>query len=358
MMNTNFSTLPAHKKAQNEIILTPLKGNTRRDSVEIIGEDNMTPLVMRRRVSSTPTRASNFLRSQVHRTAKKSSFTKINRGSKLVSTTEMTSTVFTPPTHNKTSPIQQGLSFVRKSSKCPEKRATNTPKSSLIGVTQRATVNRLSCKEDINVEELEWKQYHIAMFETILVFFEGSDCRFESRIELGAIRSIKRIRIDKKVGLMVVLQHKPVSMLLRFRNRAIRQQWYAQLNRKNVGNFSKGVRASNRSEKSYNLTNLNISGSECQEEDDDVFDHDEVFDNEETEPTDLMTSQTCGRPRTRSCPDENDISESPVHKPTFQSLRKSKKLGRISHTRSNKCKRTLFDSIKQKASNLKGRLMR
>merc|ERR1711917_45658 len=58
----NFSTLPTKNSkknsTQNQVMLTPLKGNARRDSVEIIGEDMMTPLAVRRqRISSTPSQA-------------------------------------------------------------------------------------------------------------------------------------------------------------------------------------------------------------------------------------------------------------------------------------------------------------
>ena len=314
----NFSTLPTKNSkknsSQDQVMLTPLKGNARRDSVEIIGEDMMTPLAVRRqRISSTPSQA--------------------------------VLTKFKRPIYNK-----------ERRSKSSRTIMTNqipaNPKSSLMGITHRACVNRLR-KEDIQVEELEWEKFHIAIFESILVFFEGSDCRFESRIEMKNIKSIKRIRINKKVGLMLVLQNKPVSMILRFRNREIRQLWYQNLRNKS----SKGIRASCRSEKSFNLTNLNVSGTTFEEDEDD-----EVFEDitEDMPATPLKkNAQSAILPRVRalSCPNEEKIDLE--HKPTFQSLRKNKKGRKNSRSESGiKSKRTLFDSIKQKANKIKVKLMK
>ena len=318
----NFSTLPTKNSkknsTQNQVMLTPLKGNARRDSVEIIGEDMMTPLAVRRqRISSTPSQAV---------------LTKFKR----------------PVYKEKRS----------KSSRTIMASANQKPASSLMGITHRACVNRLR-KEDIQVEELEWEKFHIAIFESILVFFEGTDCRFKSRIEIKNIKSIKRIRINKKVGLMLVLQNKPVSMILRFRNREIRQLWYQNLRNKT----SKGIRASCRSEKSFNLTNLNVSGTAFEETDDD-----DVFEDitEDMPATPLKKSSQKNshsgpvlvpRVRALSCPNEEKIDLE--HKPTFQSLRKNKKGRKNSRSESGiKSKRTLFDSIKQKANKIKVKLMK
>ena len=319
----NFSTLPSKNSkknsSQNQVMLTPLKGNARRDSVEIIGEDMMTPLAVRRqRISSTPSQA--------------------------------VLTKFKRPMYNKERRSKSSRTIMASST---NQKPANQPKSSLMGITHRACVNRLR-KEDIQVEELEWEKFHIAIFESILVFFEGSDCRFESRIEMKNIKSIKRIRINKKVGLMLVLQNKPVSMILRFRNREIRQLWYQNLRNKS----SKGIRASCRSEKSFNLTNLNVSGTAFEEDDDD-----DVFEDitEDMPATPLKKSAQSGpvlpRVRALSCPNEEKIDLE--HKPTFQSLRKNKKGRKNSRSESGiKSKRTLFDSIKQKANKIKVKLMK
>ena len=315
----NFSTLPTKNSkknsTQNQVMLTPLKGNARRDSVEIIGEDMMTPLAVRRqRISSTPSQAV---------------LTKFKR----------------PVYKEKRS----------KSSRTIMTSANQKPASSLMGITHRACVNRLR-KEDIQVEELEWEKFHIAIFESILVFFEGTDCRFESRIEIKNIKSIKRIRINKKVGLMLVLQNKPVSMILRFRNREIRQLWYQNLRNKT----SKGIRASCRSEKSFNLTNLNVSGVE-ETDDDDVFE--DITEDMPATPLkknsqkNSQSGPVLPRVRALSCPNEEKIDLE--HKPTFQSLRKNKKGRKNSRSESGiKSKRTLFDSIKQKANKIKVKLMK
>jgi len=358
-MNT-YSTLPV-KKYQTEIVLTPLKGKVRRDSVEIIGEDKMTPMPKRRRISSTPNRSSIKTGSSMLQKVQNSKNQNRTKNSGKIE-------LFRDGFERKraaSSPIKN--SFVRKVPIRPE--MTNQTASSLIGVTQRATVSRLT-KEDINIEELEWTQFHIAIFENILVFFEGSDCRFESRIELGSIKSIKRIRIKKKVGLIVVLMNKPVSIILRFRNRNIRQQWYTQLTRKNTTNTNKqtnNTRASSRSDKSYNLTNLNISGSEPEQHDEqfDILDDDDVFeladDAQEVSVGPVDQPRGIPRSRTRSCPDnDSNLTKSiESNKPTFQSLRKMKKSGKINRIGSNsKVKKTLFDSIKLKAEKLKFKLLK
>ena len=318
----NFSTLPTKNSkknsTQNQVMLTPLKGNARRDSVEIIGEDMMTPLAVRRqRISSTPSQA---VLTKFKRPVYKEKRSKSSR-------TIMASA---------------------------NQKPANQAKSSLMGITHRACVNRMR-KEDIQVEELEWEKFHIAIFESILVFFEGTDCRFESRIEMKNIKSIKRIRINKKVGLMLVLANKPVSMILRFRNREIRQLWYQNLRNKS----SKGIRASCRSEKSFNLTNLNVSGTAFEEEDDEDVFEDITEDIPRTPLKKNAQSAVAVLPRVRalSCPNEEKIDLE--HKPTFQSLRKNKKGRKNSRSESGiKSKRTLFDSIKQKANKIKVKLMK
>ena len=359
IQKNSYSTLqfqsPAPKKAKrsSQVILTPLKGTARRDSVEIIGEDAMTPVPQR-----STRRRSDLIVSRPSMTDMK----QMKVGS---------SQTYHPKTMRSR--------FVRKSKSAREFQPIQ--KTSMIGAVERATVNRMN-KEDINIEELEWTQYHVAIFEGVLVFFVGSDCRFESRVDMKSVKTIKRIRIDKKAGLMLVLSAKPVSIILRFRSRDVRQQWYQHLCRRNSTQCRSVSKCSTRlSERSYNLAGLDASGNYEEEPStpndaemvDDVF-SDGVTDILNTAIGDTgrrisssssRRASTGSRARASSCPTNDDNVEGvncrPVgtlRRPSFYSLRKVKRTAVVHSTQERNSRRTLFDSIKQKANKIRNRLTR
>lgn len=262
----SYNTLPA-KLAQLKTIVPK---NVRRESVEIIGESSMESPVNQR---------SNFRRSH-------------SKNKKLTPSKAMK---WIPEQKSKSRYFHAECfrSFIRRPSK------------------------------DLELSTLKWVKLHIVIFDKVLVFFSADKYEFESRVQLAAVKSIKRVRIAGKSSTYFGMGK---SFVIRFQTRADR------INFRNIMGVSIDLN------KSMNISKIS------------------VLQKESTPITPKTQHRTIirSRPRARSTPDEHELSGSRFSKITtnFRSFRFSKK------TSPANIRPTFLDNLKRKTKEFKKKLSR
>lgn len=200
-----------------------------------------------------------------------------------------------------------------------EKNKIRTKKvKTLVSEISRINLGNNYKREEVDLNEVDWKLFHGALFETAIIFFKGTNCEFDSRIQLSDIRHAKRVKLDGKVGLMLTLRSSGAIIVLRFNRRSTRNGWYNQISKL----------------RKYSVVPTKISTA-AQSSDEVVTEFDEDLDDdvfEADETGDIDTTNTTGisahlpRPRTASCPSQVCLRSNHIdrQKPVFRSLRISR----------------------------------
>lgn len=63
-------------------------------------------------------------------------------------------------------------------------------------ICYRASVTR-RCR-DLRLETMDWKKFHMVVFDDVIVFFNASSFDFDSRLHMASIRTLRRVRIAGK----------------------------------------------------------------------------------------------------------------------------------------------------------------
>lgn len=76
-----------------------------------------------------------------------------------------------------------------------------SPRSKISGryfhaICYRANVTR-RCR-DLRLETMDWKKFHMVVFDDVIVFFTASTFDFDSRLHMATIRTLRRVRIAGK----------------------------------------------------------------------------------------------------------------------------------------------------------------
>ena len=201
----------------------------------------------------------------------------------------------------------------------PEKSKLRTKRvKTLVSEIYRIDLGNNYKREEVDLNLVDWKLFHGALFETAIIFFKGSNCEFDSRIQLADVRNAKRVKLGAQVGLMITLRSSGHVVVLRFSRRSTRNGWYNQISKLRKTSVV-----------STKATHLAISSDEIEpvtefdeDLDDDVFEADETGNTLETTATTELP-----RPRTASCPSQVCLRSNMVidrSKPAFRSLRLSK----------------------------------
>ena len=174
-------------------------------------------------------------------------------------------------------------------------------------------------REEVDLNLVDWKLFHGALFETAMIFFKGTNCEFDSRIQLSDIRHAKRVKLDGKVGLMLTLRSSGAIVVLRFTRRSTRNGWYNMISklRKHSVVPTKISSAAQSSDEVVTEFDEDL--------DDDVFEADETGDIDTTNTTGI-SAHFLPRPRTASCPSQVCLRSNQIdrQKPVFRSLRISR----------------------------------
>ena len=202
----------------------------------------------------------------------------------------------------------------------PEKSRLRTKRvKTLVSEIYRIDLGNNYKREEVDLNLVDWKLFHGALFETAIIFFKGSNCEFESRIQLADVRNAKRVKLGGQVGLMIALRSSGHVVVLRFTRRSTRNGWYNQITklRKTSVVSTKAAHMAISSDEIEPVTEFD------EDLDDDVFEADETGDTLDT--TNITTAWP--RPRTASCPSQVCLRSNMVidrSKPAFRSLRLSK----------------------------------
>merc|ERR1711935_788746 len=255
----HFSTMPTKstrkmRRVDDQLVLTPLKQGKRKASVEVIGDD---------KIPATPS-------------------------------------------------MPQRIKTVEKS-----KLRTKRVKTQ-VSELYRIDLGTKYCRDDVDWNEVDWKLFHGALFETAIIFFKGADCQFDSRIQVNDVRQAKRVKLDGQVGLMLTLRSSGAVVVLRFTRRSTRNGWYNQISKLRKSSVVSTRREAVRSGDSSDDVVLTEFDEDL---DDDVFEADNTGDIDST-----CVSSLLPRPRTASCPSQVCLRANYIdrQKPAFRSLRISK----------------------------------
>ena len=204
----------------------------------------------------------------------------------------------------------------------PEKSKLRTKRvKTLVSEIYRIDLGNNYKREEVDLNLVDWKLFHGALFETAIIFFKGSNCEFDSRIQLADVRNAKRVKLGAQVGLMITLRSSGHVVVLRFSRRSTRNGWYNQISKLRKTSVV-----------STKATHLAISSDEIEpvtefdeDLDDDVFEADETGDIDTTNTTGI-SAHFLPRPRTASCPSQVCLRSNQIdrQKPVFRSLRISR----------------------------------